>query len=377
MLQEMTYIRQELLPRLRELKQNQEKKAQRQLDQWAGKPGMCTLRLTLLDESVPELKKLPVYNLEEIHYDIEKMFVAGLRGALATAFAKGDAVPSMRANVGCGCVNTLLGGVKQNFYPDKMPWLLERIDPEKLSELTKADITESDEFKFGMDCMRFMKQELEGTGIEVYPIDIQGPVDMAHLWLGNDFFYDVYDEPELVHHVLELAVECDDYAFKKCLEIIKPGAYLAHYNSIVLPADRPIKISEDTSTLLCKEHIEEYMLPYTKELFERMGGGYIHYCGDNRHLLKTAVEFGSNTIGLNFGNPERHDFTKVVPDLIANNNKSYISMSTLPRLTEDMVRAAYSEDGSFHISFNAWCKADEQDALLDKRDELVCKIMKG
>lgn len=374
MLPEMHYIENELLPMLRERKQQQEAKAERQLSQWAGKPGVCSLLLSISADDIPEMKYLPSYNLEEIHYDVEKMFVAGLKGALPVAMADGDAVPSIRANVGVGCVNTLLGGLKQTFFPDKMPWLLEHLTADQMNALRFEDLNESPEFRFGMECMRFMKEKLEGTGIEVFPIDIQGPVDLAHLWLGNEFFYLLYDEPETVHHALDLAVKCDTYAFEKCLEIIQPDKYVCHYNSLVLPKDKPIKISEDTSTLLSKSHIEEYMIPYTKRLFEHFGGGYIHYCGDNRHLLPIVEQFPLS-IGLNFGNPERHDFNEVLPEL-GKNGKSYLAMGTLRNDYDELVRAARKDDGSFNIFLGYSCRKDEQEAVLEKHRKRIDAAMK-
>ena len=370
MLPEMRYIERELLPRLRERKAEKDRAAARQLSQWNGERGMCSLMLGLDEASVPELANLPRYDLEEIHYDPEKMFVSELRSALPVAFADGDGVPSVRANVGCGCVNTLTGGLGQTFFPDRMPWLLQHYGPDALAALTAEDISDSAQFAYGLECMRLMKEELEGTCVEVYPMDIQGPVDMAHLWLGNDFFYDVYDEPELVHHALSLAVECDTYAFRKCLEIIHPADHLAHYNCVVLPASAPLKLSEDTSTLLCADHIREYMLPYTRELLERFGGGYIHFCGSNPFLLPEVLGMDRRMTGLNLGNPARHDFASVLPELAAR-GRQYISTGGAPYPDRGTVRQACAPDGSFHMFFRVTCKKEEQARLLDARDEYV------
>jgi len=367
----MRYVEQELLPMLRERKNVQEQKAKRQLEQWAGKRGVCSLMLSLKPEDVSELKQLPIYNMSEIHDDMEKMFISGLRGAVRTAFADGDAVPSIRANVGCGCVNTLIGNLKQTFFPDKMPWLLEHLTADEMNEMNTNDITESKEFQYGMDCMRFMKKELVGTGIEVFPIDIQGPVDLVHLWFGNEFFYLVYDDPDTIHHALSLAVECDRYAFQKCLDIIQPTDHICHYNGLVLPADHPIKISEDTSTLICKEHLEEYMMPYTTRLFHAFGGGYIHYCGSNKHLLPICENFDSS-IGLNFGNPERHNLCEVLP-VLAENGKSYLDFS---QLSDEIIRPAMAQDGSFHVFMSASCRKDEQQEVLERHQKCVEDALK-
>lgn len=372
MTEEMKYIENELLPRLRERRDIQRSKAERQLRQWNKEPGLCTYLLSVWN--IPNLKPLPGFNNEEIHYDNEKMFISQLSGALSTAFADGDAVPSVRANVGCGCINTLIGGLKQTYFPDKMPWLLEHLTPDELMSMTADDITDSPEFTRGLEQMRYMKKMLEGTGIEVYPMDIQGPVDMVHLWLGNEFFYSVYDDEELMHHALGLAVDCIEYAVKKNLEIIKPDKYVCHYNSMALPVEAPLKISEDTSTLICKEHLEEYMIPYTTDLLKRFGGGYIHYCGDNRHLLPITEQL-EGSIGLNFGNPERHNFEEVLKAL-GDNGKFYVAMGGMPYDYDKLVEYAARPDGTFNIFFGAGCDYAKQDEVLEKHRITVEKVMK-
>lgn len=375
MLPEMDYIENELLPKLRERKHIQDEKARRQVMQWRGVPGVASVLLSAPYEDVPEIKNLPWYNLEEVHYDVEKMFVCGLRDTLFPAFSLGEAVPSMRANVGCGCLNTLIGGLKQTFFPDKMPWLLEHKTIDEMMEYTKDDITDSEEFSFGLECMRFMKEKLEGTGIEVYPMDIQGPIDMAHLWLGNEFFYDLYDEPEKMEHVLQLAVDCIEYAFGRFMEIIKPVDHVCHYNNLAMPVETPLKLSEDTSTLISKEHIERFMVPYSEKILSRIGGGYLHYCGDNQHLLPVCETF-KGSYGLNFGNPERHDILNEVLPALARNGKQLVMYGISTGDLEKYLRASLADDGSFHILPVISCPVGKQEQFLDQRDLIVEKLLK-
>ncbi|MBQ3168724.1 MAG: hypothetical protein IJB99_03080, partial [Clostridia bacterium] len=63
MLQEMKYIKGELLPMLRERAGKHEKSAGKQLRQWKGEKGVCSLLLSVTD--LPEVSRLPVYNNEE------------------------------------------------------------------------------------------------------------------------------------------------------------------------------------------------------------------------------------------------------------------------------------------------------------------------
>lgn len=366
MLPEMRCIEGELLPMLRERARKHEKSAEKQLRQWRGEKGVCSLLLSVRD--LPEIKALPVYNNEEIHYDPEKMFVNELRAALSTALADGDAVPSVRANVGCGALCTLLGGLKQSFFPDKMPWLLEHLEIDQLMELTEEDIEESPEFRMGIEQMKYMKEMLQGTGISVYPMDLQGPIDMAHLLMGNEFFYALYDDPDAVHHALQLSVACDIYGMRKCFEIIEPNDYVCHYNGLVLPKETPLKISEDTSTLISEKHLKEFMLPYTEKLMEHFGGGYIHYCGDNRHLYEIVPGI-KGSIGLNFGNPERHD-AKNALDTLAVRGQCYYGR--FPNFSaREHVRMARQENGCFNVFLTETCTMDEQARVLDEFYEAV------
>lgn len=361
MLNEMRYIESELLPMLRERADKHEESARRQLRQWRGEKGVMNLLLHVA--GTPEAARLPDYDQYEIHYDDEKMFVSQLKAALSSALADGDAVPSVRANVGCGAINTLLGGLKQTFFTDKMPWLLEHLSVEDITELSEEAICESEEFKRGLSQMRYMKTMLEGAGIDLYPMDLQGPVDMAHLFLGNEFFYAVYDDPEAVHKALALSVACATYAMEKCFEIIRPGDHVCHYNDLVLPASHPIKISEDTSTLISAAHLEEYMQPYTEQLLARFGGGYIHYCGDNRHLLEIVPRL-KNNIGLNFGNPERHN-PKQVLETLGKTGMCYYG--AFPGLTNEQQAAlARREDGSYNQFLTCTCTVNEQLQVIDR-----------
>ena len=177
MLDEMKYIESELLPMLRERAQKHEASAQKQLRQWKHEKGVCSLLLHVTDAE--EAKRLPNYDNYDIHYDDEKMFVSQLKGALSAALADGDAVPSVRANVGCGAINTLYGGLKQEFFHDKMPWLLKHLTAEEVMEIAEEQISESEEFARGLQQMRYMKKMLEGTGIELYPMDLQGPMNSS------------------------------------------------------------------------------------------------------------------------------------------------------------------------------------------------------
>jgi hypothetical protein len=87
---------------------------------------------------------------------------------------------------------------------------------------------------------------------------------------------------------------------------------VTHYNQLAMPrSGGGMKFSEDTSTILGPWHITQFTKPSLERQLDFTGGGYVHYCGINNHLL----EFCLNTEkvrGVNFGNPEMHDMEDVL-----------------------------------------------------------------
>jgi len=254
----------------------------------------------------------PSYNYKEIHYDKKKMFISELKKALTAAYGGCEAVSSVRANMGCGIFPTLFG-IKQELFEDKMPWVQEHLSKDVLAKMGPEDLKIGDEFKAGLEHMAYMVEKLEGTGCMVYPMDLQGVFDTAHLVYGDQIFYDLYDDPEFVHHLLELCYHALVMGMEECLKVLPDSdKRIAHYNGLVIPREKGgIKISEDTSTLLSKAQIEEFVAPYTHKLLAYFGGGYIHYCGKNPHLFETVMA-EPLAYGINFGNPDKHDMEYVL-----------------------------------------------------------------
>ncbi|MBR3503360.1 MAG: hypothetical protein IKO07_03835 [Clostridia bacterium] len=297
----------------------------------------------LLQSALPaEFADYPRFTYKEIHYDEEKMLYNGLLDALAAQAGGRESVPSVRANMGCGIVPALFGLV-QELFDDKMPWLQTHLPADQVREMTAADLTITSEFRQALDHMEYIASALEGTGVRVYPLDIQGAFDTAHLVMGDDIFYQMFDEPELVHHLLSLSCDAIEIAFRECLRRI-PGSdeTVAHYSYLVMPRSLGgIKLSEDTSTLLSPSAIEEFVKPYMRRALEAAGGGYIHYCGRNDALFE-AVLNEPLAHGLNFGNPDKHDMAKVL-SRCAEREKLFIGgMPRLPGETLEgfMKRAA-------------------------------------
>jgi len=110
------------------------------------------------------------------------------------------------------------------------------------------------------------------------------------------------------------------------------------------------------------------MYPYTERLLDHFGGGYIHYCGNNQHLLAMMPTF-EKSIGLNFGNPERHD-PKTVLDALAKVRKCFYGY--FPGMTAgETAKLARQEDGRDNMFIQAWSKTADQERLLEEFNHAI------
>jgi hypothetical protein len=161
--------------------------------------------------------------------------------------------------------------------------------------------------------MAYQAEKLEGTGAYVFPLDLQDAVDIAHLVYGDQFFYDLYDEPEFINYLLDLSCRAIEVGIPECLKVIPHSdKVITHYNELAMPRSiGGIKFSEDTSTLLSPDFIDEFTLPSLTRLLKFTGGGYVHFCGHHEQLLDKFL--GMDLVhGVNFGNPEKYDMEQVL-----------------------------------------------------------------
>ncbi len=246
----------------------------------------------------PEQEEIPDANYEEAFYSQEKMLCSQVRLACETANARSDAVPSIRANLGTGVTLSCIG-LKQLVFPDKMPWLRAHLTKEQAVKLEPDDIKVQGDFQRGLDYMRYFRT-IMGASMPVYCFDTQGPFDLAHLLIGDDLFYALYDDPAYVHNVLEICLEIDIKTYTWMKEI-NGEAENTHYHANSLYAENiSIRCCEDTTVVVSDDQMEKFALPYTQRLAQYFGAAWVHYCGRNDHLTEAlchmpeirAVNFG-------------------------------------------------------------------------------------
>ena len=144
--------------------------------------------------------------------------------------------------------------------------------------------------------------------VKMYHPELQGPLDIAELLWGGEMFYAMYDEPELVHALLSLITETFT-EFLTHWERIYPldpeiNSYrFYHYlGGILLRCDSAMNLSP--------ELYREFAVPYDTKLYERFGGGAMHFCGRGDHYIEELSKVPGLT-GINLAQPQYNDMETI------------------------------------------------------------------
>jgi len=109
------------------------------------------------------------------------------------------------------------------------------------------------------------------------------PSDLANALRGNDLFYDLYDEPEQVDHLLSVCVdavlslyrELDPYTLAPDEGFCTAGLWFPG-NGLFL--------SEDAADLCSADVYRRFFGPQTQRLINEIGGAYIHHHAKGWHI---------------------------------------------------------------------------------------------
>jgi len=249
------------------------------------------------------------YNMAEQFYDKEKMLYGHLEEIVDCAQNTFDAPLCLRPNFGTIFIPVMFG-LKYKVPEDTFAWLTSHISKEEIIKLKFPNLDEIDMLKRAIEYIQFFQKELP-EWIHVYLPDTLGPFEIAHAVYGDNIFYELYDDPEFMHNLLELCVDVYIQVTKKLKEVIgeeRTKCYHGHALSRgIYMRNGGARISEDSATLLSPKQVDEFVLPYDREALKAFGGGFVHFCGKNDYLLESFLKL-DEVKAVHLGNPEMYDF---------------------------------------------------------------------
>lgn len=259
------------------------------------------------------------YNHKERFYDKRKMLFEQIFGLISTFRAGSDAQLTVGINLGAGFGPSILG-LKQLVFEDKDPWLQERLSKQKISQLGPKDLKDVNTkglMPRALECIDYFKKTLGYKALVcIYPDILWGPFSLAHLIRGDGIFTDLYDDPDFVHHLMEIST----FLYVKSATALKKALGEPNgkcYQNGFYTSDSGVWSNEDTAVLLSPSQLEKFVFPYLRKAYKSFGGAVVHFCGRADYLLDPLLDL-PEVKGINFGEPhlQKLSYEKIIHKLL-------------------------------------------------------------
>jgi hypothetical protein len=248
------------------------------------------------------------------------MLLDQLAAVNAIVHARNQRVPNIRCNYGTGILSSLFG--------PELFWMPEELDTLPTTRaLAGADpigallVGGEPDLDSGWGARVFATAEFFKETLAPYPKlaevvwiyhpDLQGPVDIAELMLGEHLLLGFYDRPEEVRAVLELVTRTYIRFMKRWLALVPPregGRFSAHWERLI-PGQ--IMLRGDSLVNLSPEVYAEFVRPCDERILAELGGGAMHYCGKADHCLEAMTRPGGPEL-VNSSQPDLNDPAKLL-----------------------------------------------------------------
>ena len=266
------------------------------------------------------------YDMKEQFYDKEKMLFAHLEEIEECAENAFDAPLCLRPNFGTIFIPSIFG-LKYELPKDTFAWITSHLTKDEIKKFKIPHLSEVDMMKKAIEYLQFFKEELP-EWIHIYLPDTLGPFEIAHSVYGHNIFYEIYDDPNFVHYLLDLCTELYIQVTDELKKIIGEERESCYHGHALVRGiymrNGGTRISEDSATLLSPEHIDEFVIPYDRRALEAFGGGFVHYCGKHDYLLESYLKL-EKVRAVNLGNPEMYEFDSTMQKFL-NYGKCYFGL---------------------------------------------------
>ncbi|MEM2087286.1 MAG: uroporphyrinogen decarboxylase family protein [Thermoproteota archaeon] len=243
----------------------------------------------------------PVFKYYETYYDMDKMLLSQLASVYSHAILQDDGMPCVRANYGVGIIPSGFGSdVIIQPDSDQMPWVKEPVlkkDPPDLGELKDPQSRQSLMTRV-IETEEYFVKKLDGTGIQVYLCDTQGPLDIAYLLRGPKLLSDFYRRPdfaiELLKRVAEVYVE---FSVEQKKIIGEPLTQGVHGTPNVWMDKGGVRLCEDVAVMMNPAQYRKFCIPVNEFSVRLFGGAMGHFCcsgaSDGKQVLEPILSSGA------------------------------------------------------------------------------------
>ncbi len=269
----------------------------------------------------PSALNWPHVHVNDALEDVDLMLLSQLERC-HHALAGGGRTPLvMRANYGVGIVSSLFGAapfvmprsadtlpnVRSLGGDDAMQALLDAPAPYLTAGYGGRVFAMAE--KFAALCRQYPRI---GRWVHIEIPDCQGPMDNCELLWGSELFCAFYEEPELVHAVLDRITDTMQAFLDRWYQLVPNTAGLVSYFGHM--AKGGIVIRDDSAMNLSPSFFSEFIQPYDSRLLAHFGGGTVHFCGRGDHFVSLLANT-PRLSAVDISQPHLNDMPKLLTAL--------------------------------------------------------------
>ncbi|MHB0878251.1 MAG: hypothetical protein ACYC5O_19620 [Anaerolineae bacterium] len=241
----------------------------------------------------------PSFPYSEVFHSPEKMLLDELEDVYVGALVGDDKVYTVRANLGVGVLPSLFGCEVRLEPGNDLPWVEPIADRDVLRCTIAAGVPVLDAGLLAQatEYEHYFRETLAAyprlsRAVHVAQTDLQGPMNVTAEIMGTDIYTTIYDEPGLVHDLLDVVTETYIAATKAQKQVLGEEPNRAyHWHMRVVGG---IRISEDFALSMSPGHYNEFAAPYNARCYAAFGGGYLLYADEGMPVLEEIL----NTPGI-------------------------------------------------------------------------------
>lgn len=302
-------------------------------------------------KSVSAIERTDI-NINDAIEDYDLMMLSQLQGV---SDALNSSRPlNLRANYGTGILSSLFG-LKifiMPYHTNTLPTTIPLNDTDKIREIAakneynvKTSLGRK-VFEMGEYFMEtFAAYPKIKEFVEIYHPDLQGPLDVCELVWGSEMFYQLYDDPALVHSVMSLITEAYTGFLREWFMLVgQPKEINSHWG---IKMKGGIMLRDDSAMNLSPEMYREYAFKYDDILLKRFNGGAVHFCGRGDHYIET-LSGAEKLTAINLSQPHLNDMEKIYKNTVDSIKNIKLLEFSRTRAEEDLRR-----EGGYHGNMHA------------------------
>ncbi|MEI7437066.1 MAG: hypothetical protein WCL16_09720 [bacterium] len=323
----------------------------------------CLILTSVGNEDDPFWMSAPLPALENIDFNKDPLFMPRVfcdraeQLFAARADYPDDWIPYLSPRYGTGIVGGMLLG--DLLFGSDTSWTGE----------VGSSLEEAINFPWGkeniwidrvVEALNYMAKRLQGKCF-VFLEGYETPLEWAATVRGSALYLEICTEPEQVHELLRRSDTALMWLYDLLETRVQKKEFGALAHSLWMEKRCIPFLSDDSAGLMSPSHYAEFGAPYTEAMFERLGGGFLHFHTLGYHQMENLSTMKSLTIYNWRQDPNTPQPEDILGDLLPGAQAKIVLISLTPAQIREKIQLL--SQGRFVIYARCQTRREQEEII--------------